>query len=400
MQSGLRIGSIFGIPLQIHPSWLVVVGLITISNSFEWQVAYPQWGTAITWAAGLASALLLFSSVLLHELGHSLTARSQGIDVNSITLFLFGGVASIDKESKTPGQAFQVAIAGPAVSIVLGLLLLGILNFLPTGTPSAVLVSDLSRINIILALFNLIPGLPLDGGQIFKAAVWKATGDRFKGVRWAARSGAIIGWCAILLAFAGVFLLNEPGLLWIGLLGWFGVQNARNYDRVTSLQESLLSLKASDAMTRGFRVLDADLSLEDFTEDYLIPERSPVYFAAANGRYCGLVKPDEMQAIERSEWSYQPVRKLVASLQDIATVTEGDTLASIIQRMEKEALKFITVLSPAGAVAGVVDRGDLVQAIGQSMGFRFPKEEIDRIKTEGSYPPGLQLAAIADSIDL
>ncbi len=400
MQSGLRIGSIFGIPLQIHPSWLVVVGLITISNSFEWQTAYPQWGTAITWTAGLASALLLFSSVLLHELGHSLTARSQGIDVNSITLFLFGGVASIDKESKTPGQAFQVAIAGPAVSIVLGLLLLGILNFLPTGTPSAVLVNDLSRINIILALFNLIPGLPLDGGQIFKAAVWKATGDRFKGVRWAARSGAIIGWCAILLAFAGVFLLNEPGLLWIGLLGWFGVQNARNYDRVTSLQESLLSLKASDAMTRGFRVLDADLSLEDFTEDYLIPERSPVYFAAANGRYCGLVKPDEMQAIERSEWSYQPVRKLVASLQDIATVTEGDTLASIIQRMEKEALKFITVLSPAGSVAGVVDRGDLVQAIGQSMGFRFPQTEIDRIKAEGSYPPGLQLAAIADSIDL
>ncbi len=400
MQSGLRIGSIFGIPLQIHPSWLVVVGLITISNSFEWQTAYPQWGTAITWSAGLASALLLFSSVLLHELGHSLTARSQGIDVNSITLFLFGGVASIDKESKTPGQAFQVAIAGPAVSIVLGLLLLGILNFLPVGTPWAVLLGDLSRINIILALFNLIPGLPLDGGQILKAAVWKATGDRFKGVRWAARSGAIIGWCAILLAFAGVFILNEPGLLWIGLLGWFGVQNARNYDRVTSLQESLLSLKASDAMTRGFRVLDADLSLEDFTEDYLIPKRSPVYFAAANGRYCGWVNPDDMQTIERSEWSYQPVRKLVASLQDIATVTEGDTLASIIQRMEKEALKFITVLSPAGAVAGVVDRGDLVQAIGQSMGFRFPKTEIDRIKAEGSYPPGLQLAAIADSIEL
>ncbi len=400
MQSGLRIGKIFDIPLQIHPSWLVVVGLITISNSFEWETAYPQWGTAVTWSAGLASALLLFTSVLLHELGHSLTARSQGIEVNSITLFLFGGVASIDKESKTPGQAFQVAIAGPAVSIVLALLLMGLVKLFPIGTPLQVLVSDLGRINLILALFNLIPGLPLDGGQILKAAVWKATGDRFKGVRWAARTGAIIGWGAILLAFAGVFLLNEPGLLWVGLLGWFGVQNARNYDRVTSLQESLLSLKASDAMTRGFRVLDANLSLESFTEDYLIPQRSPVYFAAANGRYCGLVNPDEMQNIERSEWPSQPVNSLVKSLQEIATVTEGETLAGIIQRMEQEALKFITVLSPAGAVAGVVDRGDLVQTIGQSMGFRFPKEEIDRIKTEGIYPPGLQLAAIADSIDL
>ena len=400
MQSGLRIGSIFGIPVQIHPSWLVVVALITISNSFEWQVSYPDWSNVVTWSIGLASALLLFGSVLVHELGHSLTARSQGIDVNSITLFLFGGVASIDKESKTPGQAFQVAIAGPAVSIVLGILLMGLLNLLPAGTPQAVLVRDLGRINIILALFNLIPGLPLDGGQIFKAAVWKATGDRFKAVRWAARAGALIGWSAILFAFAGVFLLNAPGAIWIGLLGWFGVQNARNYDRVTSLQESLLNLKASDAMTRSFRVLDADLSLEAFTEDYLIPERSPVYFAAANGRYCGLVKPDEMQTIERSEWSYQPVRKLVASLQDIATVTEGETLANIIQRMEKEALKFITVLSPAGAVAGVVDRGDLVQAIGRSMGFRFPPEEIERIKAEGRYPPGLQLAAIAESIEV
>jgi len=400
MQSGLRIGSLFGIPVQIHPSWLVIVGLITLSNSFEWQAAYPQWGTPLTWGIGLASALLLFGSVLVHELGHSLTARSQGIDVNSITLFLFGGVASIDKESKTPGQAFQVAIAGPAVSIVLGLLLLSLLNVLPEGTPTAVLVGDLSRINIILALFNLIPGLPLDGGQIFKAAVWKATGDRFKAVRWAARAGALIGWSAILFAFAGVFLLNAPGALWIGLLGWFGVQNARNYDRVTSLQESLLNLKASDAMTRSFRVLDADLSLQDFTEDYLIPQRSPVYFAAANGRYCGLINAEEINSVERSEWSYQPVGKLVNSLQDIATVTEGDSLASIIQRLEQEALKFITVLSPAGAVAGVVDRGDLVQAIGQSMGFRFPQAEIERIKHEGSYPPGLQLAAIAESIDL
>ncbi|NJN30407.1 MAG: site-2 protease family protein [Synechococcales cyanobacterium RM1_1_8] len=399
MQSGLRIGSIFGIPLQIHASWLVVVGLITLSNGLEWQTSYPQWGQPLAWGIGLASALLLFGSVLLHELGHSLVALWQGIKVNSITLFLFGGMASIEKESKTPGQAFQVAIAGPAVSILLALLLFGLLPLLPPTGPLAVLAADLARINLVLALFNLIPGLPLDGGQVLKAAVWKITGDRFQGIRWAARAGAFLGWTAVLLAFAGVFLLNAPGLLWIGLLGWFGIQNARRYDQMATLQERLLQLKASDAMTRGFRVVDADLSLEEFTETYLIPAKSPVYFAAADGRYCGLVEADAMQDIERSEWPRQPVRSLTKPLPEIASVTEGESLARVIQRLDAEALGFITVLTPAGAVAGVVDRGDLVRTIGLSLGLRFAPEEIARIKAEGDYPPGLQLGAIAQAIE-
>lgn len=404
MQSGLRIGSLFGIPLQIHPSWLLIVGLLTLSNGWDWQTAYPNWASGTPWLLGLTSALLLFTSVLLHELGHSLTAQRQGIAVNSITLFLFGGVASIDKESKTPGQAFQVAIAGPAVSLLLALLLQGLSQTLSPETPLYVLTRDLSRINLILALFNLIPGLPLDGGQILKALLWKTTGDRFKAVRWAARSGALLGWGAVLFAGIGVLFLNTPGALWIGLLGWFGIQNARNYTRVTTLQESLLKLTAGDAMTRGFRVLEADLSLDDFTERYLTPSQppgqAPVYFAAADGRYCGLVQPEQMGSIERSQWSHQSLKTLVKSLQEIATVPETEPLASLITRMEQDALRFITVLSPAGAVAGVIDRGDLVHTIGKALGFRFPPEEIDRIKTEGTYPKGFQLDAIAQSTQL
>jgi Zn-dependent protease len=167
MQTGWRIGSLFGIPLFLDPLWFVILAFVT----FSFGLAYLQWGTVLAGSAGLLMALLLFSSVLLHELGHSLVARSQGIKVNSITLFLFGGIASIEQESKTPGQAFQVAIAGPAVSITLFVLLTLLAHLLPASSLVSIMVGELGKINLVLALFNLIPGLPLDGGQVLKAAV-------------------------------------------------------------------------------------------------------------------------------------------------------------------------------------------------------------------------------------
>lgn len=152
MQSGWRVGSIFGIPLFVDASWFFVLALFTFLNATTWLSDYPQWGMALAWGAGFAMSLLLFGSVLLHELGHSLVAQSQGLKVNSITLFLFGGIASIDQESKTPGQAFQVAIAGPIVSLGLFALLgLGTQLF-PAAGPLAVISSNLSGINLVLAL--------------------------------------------------------------------------------------------------------------------------------------------------------------------------------------------------------------------------------------------------------
>ena len=136
-------------------------------------------GTATAWSAGIVMALLLFASVLLHELGHSLVAQSQGIKVNSITLFLFGGIAAIEEESKLRAKLFKWRSPGPVVSIILFLLLRLASNVIPETTPFSIMVGDLARINLVVALFNLIPGLPLDGGQVLKAALWKITGDRF-----------------------------------------------------------------------------------------------------------------------------------------------------------------------------------------------------------------------------
>jgi Zn-dependent protease len=398
MQSGWRVGSLFGIPLFIDPSWFFVLVLVAVPRGMLWNLRYPEWGATTAYTIGALMALLLFVSVVLHELGHSLVARSQGIKVNSITLFLFGGIASIDRESRTPGGAFQVAIAGPAVSFALfGLLSLATYAIPNPNSPLNVLATNLAVINLVLALFNLIPGLPLDGGQILKALIWKITGDRFKGIHWAASVGKTLGWMAVLLGMLAV-LRGDTGGIWIALLGWFAVQNASNYDRLTDLQEALLQIKASDAMTREFRVVDADMSLRQFADTYLLDTaRLQVFFAASDGRYRGLVAPDEIRFIERSEWETSTLYRLIHPLTEIPTVQETTPIVEVIQLLEAKSMRRVTVLSPAGAVAGVIDRGDIVRALAQKMNLQVSSQLIQQIKDQGSYPPGLNLASIAEA---
>lgn len=403
MQSGWRIGTVFGIPLLIHPSWLAIVLLVTFANALDWGLAYPQWSGGLTWVLGLVSALLLFTSVLLHELGHSLVARAQGIQVNSITLFLFGGIASIARDSKTPGQAFQVAIAGPLVSLGLfGLLTLGT-QWSGIQSPLGVLTEDLAHINLIVALFNLIPGLPLDGGQVLRAAVWKLTGDRFRAVHWAARSGLILGSGAILAGLVLCFLLGDWSGLWISLLGWFGVQNARQYNNLTTLQEALTQLTGAEAMTREFRVLEGSLSVRQFAEDYVLREIEPdaakpsVYFVASDGRYRGQITLTDLQRLERGTWESTSLEAIAHPLESIPHVKETTALITVINRLEQDSLDRITVLSPAGAVAGVIDRGDIVRAVAAKLNLKLDSAAIAQIKREGKYPLGLQLGAIAQA---
>lgn len=395
MQTNWRIGSLFGIPLFLDPLWFVILGLATLN----FGVAYQAWGPVLAWSSGIVMALLLFGSVLLHELGHSLVARSQGIKVNSITLFLFGGIASIEEESKTPGKAFQVAIAGPVVSVAI-YFLLSLLSYLfPENSPASIMVGDLSRINLILALFNLIPGLPLDGGQVLKAALWKVTGNRFQAVRYAAKAGQILGYGAIALGIAVDYFTGELVTgLWIALLGWFGIRNAISYDRVTVLQETLLSLVAANAMTREFRVIDANQSLRSFADTYLLNITAPeIYFAESDGRYRGMVSIEDLRLVERSQWETLTVQSIVHPLTEIPSVTESTLIVDVINMLENQQLSRITVLSPAGAVAGVIDRGDIVRLLGEKLNLRITEAEVKRIKEEGRFPPGLQLGAVAKS---
>jgi Zn-dependent protease/CBS domain-containing protein len=406
MQAGWRIGSLFGIPLYIDLSWLYVLAIFTYINGSRLQERYSEWGNGLVWGTGFLMTLLLFGSVLLHELGHSLVARSQGIAVNAITLFLFGGVASIDRESKTPGQAFQVAIAGPAVSIALFLLLTLLGRIPPLDGPVKVLAENVASVNLILALFNLIPGLPLDGGQVLKAAVWKLTGNRYSGVRWAAKSGLILGWGAILL---GLFTILQEGstafggAFWLALIGWFILSNASKYDQLTSVQEALLQILAQEAMTRDFRVVNADMTLRQFADEYILRNVQTgeviyqPYYAASDGRYRGLVSVEDFNFVERSLWETQTLQSIVRPLTQIVTVEEKTPLVEAINCMEANQLRRITVLSPAGAIAGVIDRSDIVRAVAAKLKIAISEVEIKRIKAEGTYPPALQLQSIAKS---
>jgi Zn-dependent protease len=396
MQGSWRIGSLFGIPLFLDPSWFFILAFVTIINALD---LYPSFGSVLAGSAGLGMALLLFASVVLHELGHSLTARSQGIKVNSITLFIFGGVASIDQESKTPGEAFQVAIAGPAVSLTLFGLFYLLSQVLPSSSVGQVLTLNLARINLVLALFNLIPGLPLDGGQVLKAAVWKLTGNRFQGVRWAATSGKTLGGAAIALGLVLVLLTGQWGAIWLTLIGGFIFRNASAYDRLTTLQEALLQLLASDAMTHDFRVVDANQTLRSFADEYILADiQTPMpYYAAAHGRYRGLVTIEDLHFVERSCWESQTLESIVSPLSEIATVEEKTPLVEVITSLEASHINRLTVLSPAGTVAGVIDRGDIVRAVATKLKLPITETEIKRIKAEGSYPQGLQLPAIAQA---
>jgi len=397
MKSGWRIGSVFGIPLFLDPSWFFILLLVTFLYGSSWQS--QDWEVGAEWIAGFVMALLLFGSVLLHELGHSLVALSQGIHVTSITLFLFGGIASIEQESKTPGQAFQVAIAGPAVSLGLFVLLSISHQILPLNEPSLVVMEKLAWINLVLAVFNMIPGLPLDGGQVLKAAIWKATGNRIKGVRWSARVGQGLGWMAIALGLTLYFTEFSFVFLWIALLGWFGVRNAAAYGRVSDLQDALLSLKAADAMTHEFRVVDARSTLREFADNYVMEDSHPsMYYAASEGRYRGMVSVDDLRLIERSRWDHETLKDIAHPLPEIASVPEAESLASVIVTLEDRDLQRITVLSPAGAVSGVIDRGDILRVVAQKLGIPFAGALVRRIKEEGAYPPELQLPAIARAI--
>ncbi len=398
MGKSWQVGQLFGIPLFLDVSWFVVVALFTVLNGSDWQQVYPNWGIW-AWGVGFAMAVLLFASVLLHELGHSLVAQAQGIQVNRITLFLFGGIASIERESASPGQAFQVAIAGPAVSLALAGLLAGLTVLFAADTPGQVLASNLARINLVLALFNLLPGLPLDGGQVLKATVWKLTGNRFKGVHWAARSGQILGWSAIILGTASLALLGVGNGLWLALLGWFGIRNAALYDRLSNIQEALLTITADQTLSRDFRVIDADLSLREFAERYLLlaDEQPTAFFAASNGRYRGQVSPNLLNTIERSQWDQATVMALTTPLPQIPTCIESTSLAEIIIQIEKFALAYLTVLSPAGAVVGVVDRGDVLQALGKSLNWPMATPDLAQLKKSKQFPPSLQLLNLAQT---
>ncbi|MEH1811816.1 MAG: site-2 protease family protein [Nostoc sp.] len=365
MNGTIRVGNLFGIPFYIHPSWFLVLGLVTWSYSSGLAAQFPQLSAGLALLLGLMTALMLFASVVAHELGHSFVAIGQGIDVKSITLFIFGGLASLEKESKTPGEAFWVAIAGPMVS----LLLCGIVTAIGVTTaasgPLAAILGVLASVNLALALFNLIPGLPLDGGNILKAIVWKITGNPYKGVTFASRVGQIFGWIAILSGVVPLLLFGNAGNFWNLLVGFFLLQNAGNSAQFARVQEKLTGLTAEDAVTHDSPIVSANLTLREFADERVISGQNWHRFLVTDddGQLVGAIAVENLRTIPTAVWSETQVKEVMRPITESTTVQSDQPLLEVMQLLEQQKLSVLPVIRENGVLVGILEKAAIIQLL-------------------------------------
>ncbi len=355
--------SLFGIPFYIHPSWFLVLGLVAWSYSSGLAAQFPQLTGGIALLLGLMTALLLFASVVAHELGHSFVAIRQGIDVKSITLFIFGGLASLEKESKTPAEAFWVAIAGPLVSLLLSGIITGIGVASAASGPLAAILGVLATVNLVLALFNLIPGLPLDGGNILKAIVWKITGNPYKGVTFASRVGQVFGWVAIASGLLPLLFFGSFANFWNLLIGFFLLQNAGNAAQYARVQEQLTGLTAADAVTLNSPIVSADLSLREFADGRIMSGQDWRQFLVTDddGLLVGAIALDDLRSISTIMWSETPVREVMRPIAQSTTVKSDQPLLEVVQLLEQQNLSTLPVIRDNGVLVGILEKAAVIQ---------------------------------------
>jgi Zn-dependent protease len=365
MNNNIRVGNLFGIPFYVNPSWFLVLGLVTLSYGGELANLFPQMGGIIPWFLGFVVAISLFASVLAHELGHSFVAIQQGIDVKSITLFLFGGLATLDRESDTPLQAFLIAIAGPLVSILIFVILTIIGANLALPAPLSVILALLASINLILGLFNLIPGLPLDGGNILKSLVWKITGNPNKGVIFAGRVGQIFGWLAVIIGGLGIAGILRFGSIWTLLVGWFLLQNAGASAQSAQLQETLSNLTAKDAILAESPIVNGELNLREFVNNYVIGKDKWRKFLVINaeGQLLGNIAVDELKGIPTSDWNHVLVQDLTKEIDSYRIVEANLSLLEVAKVLEKHQIKELTVIGENGTVLGLLENTSIINLL-------------------------------------
>ena len=404
MGEGWQLLRIRGIPLRIHPSWFLILAVATVAFQQQYRLSLAGSAAGVPplpwlWGLGLITAVLLFVSVLLHELGHSLVALSQGVQVKSITLFLLGGVASVERECSTAIGALLVAAAGPAVSLLLGISLLAASHSAAHLAPwLGVMITELGSLNLVLALFNLLPGLPLDGGLIVKALVWQVTGSQRRGVQVANASGRLLAYLAI--GFGALLLLRGAGMggAWLLLLGWFGLGAVRNQQQMLQLQAALTTLKVRDAAARRFRVLEASSSLRELSRVRLA-EESPAgpadwLLVCDRGRWQGVIDDATLQALPVQRWDSDRVGDHLQPLSSLASIAEDAPLWQAVQQLEDSNAPRLLVLSPAGLPSGTLERPDLGVAVLARLGVTLPEPLLQAARRHNTYPLGLALPQV------
>ncbi len=358
INSTIRIGKLFGIPFYINPSWFLILGLVTWTYGSGLATAFPYLGNGLALLLGLITALMLFTSVVAHELGHSFVAIRQGIDVKSITLFIFGGLASLEKESETPSEAFWVAVAGPLVSLMLwGIFETLSITTAASGVFSAIL-GAIASVNLALCLFNLIPGLPLDGGNILKAIVWKITGNPHRGVIFASRVGQIFGWIAIASGLLPLLLVGSLANFWNLLIGFFLLQNARNAAQVARVQEQLTGFTAADLVVSHSPMVSGDLTLRELADEQIVSETKWQRFLVTDneGQLLGAISLDNFRTIPQQLWAETQIKEVMRPIAESTIVQAERPLLEVMQLIEKHKLSALTVIRDNGVLVGILEK--------------------------------------------
>ncbi len=364
MGNSLTLGKILGIPIRLSASWFLIAALITwsLAGSFFPQF-YPGWEPLAYWSIGLVTATLFFGSVLVHELGHSVVALWEKIPVRSITLFIFGGVAQIDREPDTPGAEFRIAIAGPLTSLALAA------AFLAAGAasqvvsaPLAAAASYLARINLLLAVFNMVPGFPLDGGRVLRSLLWRLNGNLTNATRWATNVGRAV---AFVFIGVGVFQAMTGQLmngLWIAFIGWYLNNAAQSSYQSVVMQEMMQGVTVRDVVPQRCPTVPADLQLDTLIRGGVLQSGDNCFFVARDGVLEGMVTLNNIRSIPRQSWQTVTASQAMTPAHALAWVTPDQDIMGLLRQMEERQVSHLP-LREGSRPLGLITRDALLRLI-------------------------------------
>lgn len=357
---GIPIGRLFGISIDLDYSWFLIVGLLTwMLAANYYPVEFAGWTAGEYWAMGFVTAVMLFVSVLIHELAHSLVAQHLGLSVPRITLYLFGGVSQIAAEPPDAGAEFWIAVVGPVVSFALAAFCWELEPLLAASQPLLALAKYLALLNLILAIFNLIPGFPLDGGRVFRAIVWRVTRNYHRATITAGISGRFFGF---LLIFFGVWRAltgNLVGGIWIAFIGWFLESAAGSQLQQEALKNLLGSHKVADAMRRDFLQVPGAVVLQELMDRNILPPGARFAVVTVSGKPAGMVTLTAIRAVPREAWPTTTVSQVMVPNERLSATLPNAVLWSAFEKMGRNGVNQLPVIEGNGIV-GMLSREDIL----------------------------------------
>jgi Zn-dependent protease/predicted transcriptional regulator len=361
---GLKIGSVWRIPIYLHMSWFIIFLLLTMSLGTQFTEQHPLWSPEQHWVLGILTSLLFFGSVIFHELSHSVVAMHYKIPVARITLFVFGGLASIGREPESALQEFNIAIAGPLSSYFLAGVFWGLGRALPGNEMFVALTGWLAWINVILATFNLVPGFPLDGGRLLRSAAWGITGNYTKSTRIASGAGRVVAYGMIGFGAWDALRGDWTGGLWIAFIGWFLLTASQESYSQVAMRESLAGLRATDVMTLDLPSVARDISLEDYGQEVLRTGRR-CHLVVTNGQLSGLISVHGLSHVPREDWNVMSVQAVMMPLARMRWASPDEPVLRILDRMQSEDVNQMPVLQtePSPHVVGMITRETILRVI-------------------------------------